>query len=135
MTNFRGSKVSSQDITEILETGMSPMSRTAADKRQNMSNEEKVSYTKPTTDKTDDTRDNEEKVIISQNLTKLFDGIEQLSILIVIIITIIGPFTQFQLDVLVVTQNDRGLRVAPNLAYGTRIYFRNYYQKQMICHL
>lgn len=126
MTNFRGSKVSSQDITEVLETGMSPMSRTAADKRQNMSNEEKVSYTKPTTDKTDDTRDNEEKVIISQNLTKLFDGIEQLSILIVIIITIIDPFTQFQLDV---------LRVAPNLAYGTRIYFRNYYQKQMICHL
>jgi hypothetical protein len=90
MTNFRGSKVSSQDITDVLETGMSPMSRTAADKRQNMSNEEKVSYTKPTTDKTDDTRDNEEKVIISQNLTKLFDGIEQLSILIVIIIVNLG---------------------------------------------
>ena len=95
MTNFRGSKVSSQDITGDLETGMSPMSRTAADKRQNMSNEENISYTKPTTDKTDDTRDNEEKVIISQKLTKLFDRIKQLSILIVIIITIISPFTQF----------------------------------------
>jgi hypothetical protein len=56
------------------------MSRTAADKKQNMSNEENISYTKPTTDKTDDTRDNEEKVIISQKLTKLFDRIKQLSI-------------------------------------------------------